>query len=122
MRRWISGRARRRGCVPGDEKARRETTVLRKRVKSLGRSTRKRRRRFWNQAFEFGRFERFLLSQLYYVSSLKREDARRYSRRQSSRLMSTTTVAMISVDPSSTSKRPESLALLMVLPSPAVET
>src|SRR4029077_4883841 len=57
-----------------------------------------------------------------YDSSLKREDARRYRRRQSSRLMSTTTVAIMSVEASSTSKRPESLALLMVLPSPAVET
>jgi len=36
--------------------------------------------------------------------------------------MSTTTVAMMSVEASSTSKRPESLALLMVLPRPAVET
>jgi len=57
-----------------------------------------------------------------YDSSLNREEARRYRRRHSKRLMSTTTLAMMSVEASSTSKRPESLALLMVLPSPGVET
>ena len=57
-----------------------------------------------------------------YVSNLNREDASRYSRRQTNRLINTTRVAMISVDASSTSNLPESLARLMVLPRPAVET
>src|SRR5215470_6635887 len=72
---------------------------------------------------EFGKKNvRFKLHLVYYVSSLKREDAKRYRRRHSSRLISTTTVAIMSVAASNTSKRPASLALLMVLPRPGVET
>jgi len=56
------------------------------------------------------------------VSSLKRVDASRYRRRNTRRFVSTTMVAMISVEASSTSKRPESLAPLMVLPRPGAET
>jgi hypothetical protein len=57
-----------------------------------------------------------------YVSNLNREEASRYNRLHTNRLISTTTVAMISVDASSTSNLPESLARLMVLPRPAVKT
>src|SRR5260370_40331417 len=57
-----------------------------------------------------------------YVSNLNWEDASRYSRRQTNRLISTPKVAMISVDPSSTSNLPESLAPPMGLPRPPVET
>ena len=56
------------------------------------------------------------------ASSLNREEANRYNRRHSNRLINTTTLAMISVDASNTSNRPESLARLMVLPSPGAET
>ena len=57
-----------------------------------------------------------------YVSNLNREDASRYNRLHTNRLISTTTIAMINVDANSTSNRPESLARLIVLPRPAVET
>src|SRR5580658_5444254 len=57
-----------------------------------------------------------------YASNLNREDAKRYRRRHTSRLISTTTVAMINVAASSTSKRPASLARLMVLPRPGAES
>ena len=59
---------------------------------------------------------------LHQVSSLKRVEANRYRRRHTRRFMSTTMVAMITVATSSTSKRPESLARLMVLPRPGTET
>ena len=49
-------------------------------------------------------------------------DASRYIRRHTSRLISTTTVAIISVAASSTSKCPLSLAWLMVLPNPGAST
>ena len=58
----------------------------------------------------------------HYASSLNREDASRYSRRHNNRLINTTTVAMINVAASNTSNRPESLALLIVLPNPGAET
>src|ERR1700722_6707425 len=61
-------------------------------------------------------------NQIAQASSLKRVEARRYMRRQTRRLISTTTTAMTSVEASKRSKRPESLALAMVLPKPAVET
>src|SRR5258706_6827096 len=54
--------------------------------------------------------------------NLNREDGSRYNRLQTNRLISTTTVDMISVDARSTSNLPESLARLIVLPRPAVET
>ena len=57
-----------------------------------------------------------------YGSNLNREDASRYSRLHTNRLITTTTMAMISVDANSKSNRPESLARLIVLPRPAVET
>jgi hypothetical protein len=50
------------------------------------------------------------------VSSLKWDYAGRYRRRYTRRFMTTTMVVMISVEASNTSKWPESLALLMVLP------
>ena len=54
----------------------------------------------------------------FYVSSLKRVEASRYSRRHTSRLIITTITAIISVEASSRSKRPASLAALIVLPNP----
>jgi hypothetical protein len=62
------------------------------------------------------------LTAAFYVSNLNREDASRYSRLHTNRLISTTTVAMISVDASNTSNLPASLARLIVLPRPGVET
>ena len=57
-----------------------------------------------------------------YVSSLNLVEANRYNRRHTNRLISTTTLAMINVAASNTSNCPPSLALLIVLPSPVVET
>ena len=57
-----------------------------------------------------------------YVSSLNRDDANRYKRRHTNRLINTTTTAMINVAASNTSNCPPSLARLIVLPSPGAET
>ena len=57
-----------------------------------------------------------------HVSSLNREEASLYNLLQTNRLISTTITAMISVDASNTSNLPLSLAALMVLPNPSVDT
>ena len=55
-----------------------------------------------------------------HVSSVYRVEAKRYIRRQTSRLMVTTTMDMTMVEASSRSKLPESVAREMVAPRPTV--